>query len=808
MSRSGELLDHYRIVSRLGAGGMGEVYRARDEKLDRDVAIKLLPAASLEDPTARARLVREARAAAALNHPNVCTVFEVGEAGGQAYIAMELVEGPTLATVLSAGPLPADLVVRYGQQLADALAHAHERGVVHRDLKSANVIITPNGRVKVLDFGLAKRAGTADIHSAITQQTALTQLGTAMGTLAYMAPEQLRGQPAQTESDVWALGIVLCEMVSGARPFAGQTEYELSAAILNEAPVPLSPEIPSGLRGVIARCLEREPERRYRDGRDVRVALEALQTGIGAPDASLPAEALRVPPDGPTLVFSVSRRRAISLLIAAAIVLLSGAVLWRVLQRGPDVRSLAVLPLQNLANDEDLEYLCEGIADSLIRQIARLRSFRVSRLESVLHLKGRALEPPAAGRQLGVDTILTGTLERDGMRLAVSARLVDVATGRQVWSSDYDFDPAELLDVQDRIAREMMEGLRVPLTADERQRLVRHPTSDPDAYDLYLLAGYLQRRGTEEDYLYSRELLQRAIIRDPKFAVAYAALAGNYGMMVTDGFERPTDGWPQVNRYMRQALEIEPELPEAHAHAHSLAFLFDWDWTGAERARRRLLQYPTGEIHAGWLRPLALELWATGRTEEALQLARRTRELDPMSPYLAILEADYLLRAGQLEAATALYEHAARVDPENPNALFGWAEALYRQGRYDDAIAARRRAHGIAGDDRLDKILENARGEQGYRDIDRAWVRLQLETLREREPVAYVSPLDFARAYAQLGEADLAFGYLDAAFIDRAPGLVFLTVDPAWEAVRNDARFAAAVRRVGLPEPGGTSGSS
>jgi eukaryotic-like serine/threonine-protein kinase len=797
MDWSGRRLGQYRIESRLGAGGMGEVYRARDERLDRDVAIKLLPRATLDDPTARARLLREARAAAALNHPNVCTVFEVGEADGHAYIAMELVEGRTLDAMLAAGPLPTRQVLLYARQLAGALAHAHARGVVHRDLKSANVIVTPDGRVKVLDFGLAKRTARADVSAALTEQTALTRLGTVMGTLPYMAPEQLRGQPAQTESDIWAFGVMLSEMVSGTRPFAGQTEFELSAAILSDPPRPLPPEVPAGIRSVTARCLDKDPARRYATGSALCAALETIQAA-GEPSHTTAVAGVAV--DDPRLVFSVSRRRALWLASALVLILASGLGVWRALQQPPTLRTLAVLPLENADRDPDLEYLCDGIADSLIRQIGRLRSVRVSGLESVLHLKDRQLDPAAAGRQLGVESMLVGTLQREGERLEIAARLVDVATGRQLWTHRYDLDAAELLDVQDAIASAIMdEGLRVRLTADERQRLVRHPTTVADAYDMYLQAGYLQRRATEEDYLYSRELLRRAVILDPKFAVAYAALAGNHGMMVTDGFERPSDGWPQVNRYMRQALEIDPELPEAHAYAHSLAFLFDWDWAGAERARQRLLAYPPGDINPGWLRPVALELWATGRSGEALALARRTRELDPMSPYLAVLEADYLLRDGQLDAAVALYERAARIDPENPNALFGLAEARLRQGRFDEALAARRQAHAIAGDDRLDTLFETASGEGGYRLIDHAWVRLQLDALHEREPVAYVSPLDFARAHAQLGERDLAFRYLDAAFADRSPGLVFLKVDPAWDAIRDDPRFAVAVGRVGLP---------
>ena len=797
----GGRLAHYRIISRLGAGGMGEVYRARDEQLDRDVAVKVLPASSFDDPTARARLVREARAAAALNHPNICTVYEVGEADGQAYIAMELVEGRTLSALLHAGPLPAEHVVHYGRQLADALTHAHERGVIHRDLKSNNVIVTPDRRVKVLDFGLAKRAADSDMTAAVTQiHASLTQAGTAVGTLPYMSPEQLRGEQLHVSSDIWALGVVLYEMATGVRPFTGNTPFELSAAILSDEPVTVPAQVSPELRTAIAGCLVKDARHRCATALDVRAALEGVQTAV---TALPPLSAVESPgaTDSPSVVtLTITRRRALWLGVGALVVAGSGVAWWKLLLGGTANRSLAVLPLANTANDPDLEYLCDGITESLIQQVSKLRSFRVRPLGIVLPYKGPSGDPLAAGRQLGVQTVLAGTLERQVKRLRISARLVDVATGRQLWTGMYDRDAATLLDVQDEIASAIMDtGLRVRLTSDERQQLVRHPTTDADAYDLYLQARYSQRLATEEDYLDSRSLLEKAIVRDPKFALAYVSLSGNYGMMTVDGLERPTDAWPQVSRYMRQALEIDPTLPEALVMEHARVFLFDWDWAAAESARQRFLAAPVGDFDPQFARALAVELWAMGRTNDALQLARRTRELDTRSPYLAVLEADYLLRDDQFDAAIALYEYAIRLDPQNANALFGLAEARMRQGRWDDAIEARRRAHEVAGDDRLAALFAGAKGEAGYRRIDEAWVRLQIDTLKEREKTKYVSPLDFARAYAQLGESDLTFKYIEAAFVDRSPGLVFLKVDRAWDRVRADPRFAEAVRKVGLP---------
>jgi serine/threonine-protein kinase len=377
---------------------------------------------------------------------------------------------------------------------------------------------------------------------------------------------------------------------------------------------------------------------------------------------------------------------------------------------------------------------------------------------------------------------------------------VDVASGRELWRNTYQREASELLQVQDALAAAIMDiGLRRRLSDEERRDVVRHPTKDGDAYDLFLQARYLQRRATEDDYLYSRELLERAIVRDPSFAQAYGALAGNYAMSVTDGYERPTDAWPQVSRNLRIALKLDPDLAEALSFAHAVAFLFDWDWAAAAAAREKLLQFPVGDFDPGVLRSLAIELWAIGRGEDALALARRTRELDRRSGYLAILEADYLLRTGRLDQAAQVYEHAARIERDNPNLYFGLGEARFRQGRFDEAIAARRMAHELAGDEKIKPVLAAARGESGYREIDRAWLRVQLDALKTRETTGYVSPLDFARVHAQLGETELAFKYLDAAFVDRSPGLVFLKVDPAWDSMRGNPRFADAVRRVGFP---------
>ena len=471
--RPGSRLGSYEVTALIGQGGMGEVYRARDERLDRDVAIKVLPASSFEDPIARARLLQEARAAAALNHPHICTVYEVGEADGQTYIAMELVDGQPLSQRLKAGPLSAQHVLRYGRQLADALAHAHGRGVVHRDLKSANIIVRPDGRVKVLDFGLARHLSATELTVVTRDVASLTQPGTVMGTVAYMAPEQLRGAAAQMPSDIWALGVVLHEMASGGLPFMGQTGFELSAAILSQAPAPLPFTVPLPLRTVVERCLEKEPTRRYQAGGEVHAALEALERA--QPDAAavpLTSEAPTVLSEAPSVgvrvaagrpTFSFTRRQAQGL-GAIAVGLVAGLTAWGIWP-DPEVRSLGVLPFENLLGDEDTDYLSDGLAESLIRQVSALPSVRVAPLSAVLNFKGQTVEPDDAGRQLGVETVLAGAFSLQEGQLQISAELVDVEGAERLWSNTYDRDATELLDIQNEIASAILDdGLRVELS--------------------------------------------------------------------------------------------------------------------------------------------------------------------------------------------------------------------------------------------------------------------------------------------------------------------------------------------------------
>jgi TolB-like protein/Tfp pilus assembly protein PilF/predicted Ser/Thr protein kinase len=815
----GTTCSHYEITAKLGEGGMGQVYLARDTQLERKVALKVLPADLAENPERLKRLKREARSLAALDHPNIVPVYSFENVDGLQFLTMAFIEGESLEEKIPTEGFPLERLLDLAVPLADALRAAHEHGIVHRDLKPANVMVDHDGRLRVLDFGLAKRdlGISGDLGEAPTRGMTdqMTQEGTILGTYPYMSPEQAEGRAVDPRSDLFSFGVMLYEMACGHRPFKGNTGISLISSILRDPHRSITeekPDLPTRLGKILDRCLEKDPDQRYPTAEFLRDDLDELRRTVAAGTTQAPALADPLSPElatgidsaqtAPPVGLVITRRHVLRLGVAIGVLAVAGVAIWRPWITTEKVQSLAVLPFENSLQDEETEYLCDGIAESLIRQVSRLPTVRVSPLSAVLNYKGQTVDPGDVGRQLDVDTVLAGSLSHRDGRLKVTARLLDSSSGAELWTNTYDRAATELLDVQDEIAGAILQdGFGVESITKEQLDLVRPPTIDGEAYDLYLQARYLTRRGTEDEYLQARELLQRALVRDPGFAHAYLMLAGIHAAMVIDGYLRPTDGWAQANRFMRQALTLDPDVPDVHAITHSIAFFFDWDWEGAERERQLAMQTPVGEFDPDLWRVYSFYLLALDRPTEALELARRSRELDPLSIGLAMLEADYLVRVGQLDDAVALYRRTIEVEPDNPEQYFGLAEALYQQGRFDEAIEARRQAHQVAGDDVMAEKFAAASGEEGYNGADRAWVQVQLLWIEAREPWGYVSPLDFARAYSQLGEEEKAFEYLDKAFVDRSPGLVFLNIDRAWDNIREDPRFSGAVKRVGLPTP-------
>jgi len=808
---SGDRLGPYEIQALLGVGGMGEVYRGRDTRLGREVAIKILPERLANDPQSLTRFEREARAVAALSHPNILAIHDFGDDRGIHFAVTELLDGQTLRDRLNRERLAWRKAVEIGIAMADGLAAAHAKGIVHRDLKPENVFLTSGGLVKILDFGLARSdvdAGPAAHLTSVPTEAAATEAGTILGTVGYMSPEQVSGEPADARSDIFSFGCVLYEMLSGHRPFGGRSPGQTMAAILRDQPPEISRsgvELPVGLDRIVARCLEKNPNERFQTARDLAFALKEAS---GASTSVSPIAAASVfPPTSATRVPALPRARpgrwwmaALAGIIVAAVALLLRPAgregLFRTRSMGA-VQSLAVLPFENASKDPDAEYLGDGLTENLIDQMSRISSLKVMARATVFRFKGTA-DPQEAGRRLGVGAVLTGRVSRRGNQLSISAELMEISTGVRLWGEKYDRPSGDLLRVQDSIASDISNALRLRLSAEEKRTLSRHGTQNPEAYELSLKARFFLRKDTEEGDLQARRLYLEAVQKDPSFADAHVGVASTYNRSAVGGYAPPGEAWPRADEEIRKALDLEPGNVLARcalAHRH---FFYDWDWTRSDREYRDLAIDPRVFLGELW-RPIGLSLWARGRTEEAVALTEKALQADPGDFASKIMMANFLAQAGRLEQAIGFYTQALESEPSDPRPLFGRAEVLRRRGDVKGAIDDRRRAYELSGEEDGAKALSTARTEKDYEDAEAAVARFRLEDLEARAKERYVSPLDLARLQAQVGDREKAFVSLKAALAERSAGLVFLKVEQAWDRIRDDKRFASLVRSVGIP---------
>ena len=784
---AGKTIGGYRVDALIGSGGMGEVYRARDLRLQRDVAIKVVAEGLDGDAAYMRRFEEEARAASGLNHPGIVTIYGVGESDGLAFIAMELLRGTTLRLLLASGPLPLADAWHLMVQLADALAAAHGAGIVHRDLKPDNIMVTPDGLLKVLDFGIARR----DVDATLTAngdrrqwQTGLTADGAIVGTAGYMSPEQAEGRPASRASDQFSFASILFEALTGTRAFAGATASDAITAIVKDDPPleRLDAAIPASLRRILSRAFSKDPAARYTDTRELAAELRQARD-----------EWERARQGGFT------RRQAIAAVGTVAASIAVAGVTWAVAFRDRGVRSIAVLPFANVSRDPDIDYLCSGLTERLIARLS-LPSMRVPGPSTMASLQRRDLDLTVLRRQLRVDAVVRGSVKRVEGRIRIEAALLDLSSNAMLWNRSYDRAAGEALVVEEEILRGVLdEGIRFHPTDADRAVLARQATADPAAYDLYLRGLGLFRRGTEAGYLNAQDLFRQATLKDGRFAEAYAALAATFSVQAIDGYIRPTEAWVRSFSNADQAIALDPDNATAHAELGSCLFFFGWDVAAAERHFETARRARGGRYEPDLLIAFALERWATGRPQSALELAQQAHQLDPMAVAWRLRVADYTLATGNLEEAVRLYEELTRDLPDDPRAFFGFAEARRRQRRFDEAITLLAAAHATSGNPGLQAVLATAKGEEGLRRVERVTAQIQLEELRRRdESGLYVSPLDFARTYAQLGDVARTFAQLPAAFTEHSSGLVFLEVDRAWDAVRDHPEFRAAVRRVGL----------
>ena len=801
---AGQRLGPYEITAPIGAGGMGEVWRARDTRLERDVALKVLPAEASADETARARLVREARLASKLNHPHICTIHEVGDAEGQTYIAMELVEGQPLNARVAAGPLPVDEVLRYGQQMADALAHAHARGVVHRDLKSANVVVTPEGQVKVLDFGLAKRLTGDDLPevSRVLGQT-LTAPGVVVGTLAYMAPEQLRGQPADARSDIWALGVVLYEMAAGKRPFEGPTGFEVTAAILSQ-PVPAVPaSVPAPLAGVIDRCLAKEPGARYQRADEVRAALEAVAAGRA--------------PAWPTWRVVLRRhRRLVGTVTGVLALLVVAAVLFGLDVGGVRSRAaggaavpahgirLAVLPFANLSGDPEQEYLSDGLTQEMIAQLGRLHpaALRVIARTSVMRYKKSDTPVDQIGRELGVDYVLEGSAQREAGRIRITAELIKVLDQTQLWANSYERELAGILALQSEVAQKVAGALALKLLPAEQARLAGTGAVNPEAYEAYLKGSSLWKKMTPADVDTAERYFELALEKDPSYAAAYEGLAWVWAIRQQMGMTLPQVAGPKAKAAALKALESDDSYAGAHEALAVVLAATDWNWAGAEREYRRALELnPNGaNAHAYYAHLLII----LGRGGEAVEHGKQAIELDPFNALFHGMYAIVLLHQRRFDDAVVAARAALAIDPSQSVAESVLGRVFIVKRMRDEQLALQRQR--LAKDPERVAALEQGLAEAGYEGAQRRLGDLLAARYEKAGGVPTAGarrtflPVGIALRYVDAGDYSRALDWLEKAYEVRDPSLLYSFSDPVNDPLRADPRFQALAKRMGLPQ--------
>ena len=780
---AGTRLGPYEVLSPLGAGGMGEVYRALDTRLDREVAVKVLPERLAEDPAALSRFEREAKALAALSHPNVLTILDFGQQDQIAYAVMELLEGETLRSRILRTKMSWREASELGFELADGLAAAHSRGIVHRDLKPENVFLTSDGRAKILDFGLARREGPPEVQDQTHQQTQtqVTEPGSVMGTVGYMSPEQVSGVAADARSDIFSLGCVLYEIVAGARPFAGRTHGEVLAAILRDEPPDLSGgPLPAELVGVIRHCLQKKPEQRFQSARDLAFALKAI--GLGS--------AVTTPVSAP-----VRRSRKLGVALAAAAVVLAGlgVALWRGLPTGNAVHSIAVLPFQNLSNDPAQEYFVDGMTEELIANLAKVQKLRVISRTSVMQYKGAKKPLPQIARELHVDSVVEGSVMRSGQRVRITVQLIQAATDEHLWSETYDKDLTDVLSAQADAARAIVAGIQVRLTPDEGRRLAAARPVDPEAYDAYLKGRYYQFKFTPDDYEKALDFYRKAIDKDPTYAQAYAGVANTYWNMAVDGLLLPKEGIAKCESAARKAQELDDTLGEVHAALSGVATL-KWNREGARRELDKAIALSPQDAHMRLAQALGLR--ATGRWEEAIEAGKRAQELDPVSVETNRTLGSIFFWAGRYDEAIWQYKKTIELDPNDARVHDFLADAYARKKMDREAIAEEQKYLVLSGDDESAETLGRDFASSGYKEAMRALCRRTLAFTEEAARQVYVSPLQFAVLYAQLGEKERAFVFLEKAFEERQPWLDHLKTDPQFEPLRSDPRFGDMVRRV------------
>jgi serine/threonine protein kinase len=807
----GKLLGHYKVLNRIGRGGMGEVFLAQDTALGRKVALKLLRSDFTSNEERLRRFRQEAQAASALNHPNILTIHEIGQDDTLHFMATEYVEGETLREHISRARMTLGQVLDVAVQVANALAAAHQAGIIHRDIKPENIMLRTDGYVKVLDFGLAKLTSTKTVPTAApTLPKVETEPGVVMGTFSYMSPEQARGLAVDARTDIWSLGAMIYEMAAGRQPFEGETASDVMSLILQKEPLPLAhawPEVPVELERIVRKALRKDREERYQTIKDLLIDLRNLRKELeleAEMERSAPPATSRVLGSGQSAAAAHSsssdkyivteikqhKRGTAIFILATLISVIAIFASFHFLNSNKTINSLAVLPFVNATADPNTEYLSDGITESLINNLSRLPHMKIMSRSSVVRYKGKETDVQTIGRELGVEAVLTGRVMQRNDELSISIELVDARDNSHIWGEQYNRKLSDILAVQEAISREVSEKLRVQLTGEEKKRLRKAATENPEAYQLYLKGRYYLSKRTDEGLKKAIEYFNQTIEKDPSYALAYSGLADSnmYLMHLS-----PREAFLRAKEAATKALEIDDNLAEAHTSL-AIVKMYEWDWAATEREFKRALDLNPSEAEAH--HQYSHYLNTVGRTHESLVESLRALELDPLSLPLNAHLAWHYLYARQYDPAIEQCRKTIEMDANYPPAHGFLALAYEQKGMHQEAIAEFQKTITLLGD----SVQTRAELGHAYAVAGKKEEALKImDELKALSKETYVSSYDVAMIYVGLDQKDQAFDWLQKAYQERF-GIRYLKVDPRLDPLRSDPRFPDLVRRVGLPQ--------